>query len=127
MATSKELSSWTLFHQKIVCLTIREIGILLVRDKQAGHKPQLESPNIQENFAKGIWKDEINKHAQKRHQSKDIPQDGKSRMLFNNGIDVEQLYNEFKGKGVFEKNENLEYEPREIVDVDMIVAIDNKG
>ncbi len=118
MVTSKEWSSWTLFHQKIVYLTIREIGILIVRDKQAGYKPQLEPPNIQENFAKGIWKDEINKHAQKRHQNKDIPhtpQDGKSRTLFNSNIDIELLYNEFKGKGEFEKNENSEYDPRERV------------
>lgn len=100
------------------------------RDKQAGYKPQLEPPNIQENFAKGIWKDEINKHAQKRHQNKDVPhtpQDGKSRTLFNNDIDVELLYNEFKGRGEFEQSTDGKYVPRESVDVGMVVAIDNKG
>ena len=55
------------------------------------------------------------------------PQDGKSRTLFNSDIDIELLYNEFKGKGVFEKNEDSKYSPRKRVDVGMVVAIDNKG
>lgn len=53
---------------------------------------------IQNNFNKGIWKDEINIDKQKRHIQSTA---GEYKSYFYDDVDVEKLYNEYKMTGRF--------------------------
>lgn len=84
---------------------------------------------LDSNFADGIWKDEVNPDKQKRHMSsngKGTPQDGTSRTLFNPDVDIEKLYNEYKGTGKFEFDKQGKIRS-ERVNLPFVVGVDNKG
>lgn len=85
---------------------------------------------INERFDNGIWLDEINQDKQKRHLPRNIkrtPQDGHSRTIFNSDVNVEALYNKYKGTGHISKDRNGNMRPIELITIDNVVAYDNKG
>ncbi|MBW3349859.1 polymorphic toxin type 50 domain-containing protein [Limosilactobacillus reuteri] len=85
---------------------------------------------INERFDDGVWLDKINSDKQKRHLPVDIkqtPQDGKSRTIFNSDVNVEELYNKYKGTGHISKDRNGNMKPTELITTDKVLAYDNKG
>lgn len=70
---------------------------------------------IQNNFNKGIWKDEINIEKQERH-IKSTALDNKS--YFNDNIDIERLYNENKMTSKFRRRRGINEHNYELIDLD---------
>ena len=94
-------------------------------------KDQNDSSKIvAEKIEDGVWKDEINLEKQKRHLPVDVertPEDGHSRTIFNSDVDIEALYNKYKGTGHIARTRKGKLTSAEVITTKHVLAYDNKG
>lgn len=78
---------------------------------------------IQNNFNKGIWKDEINSDKQKRHIKSTA---GENKSYFYDDVDIEKLYNDYKMTGRFRRRNGINENNYELINLteDIILGKD---
>lgn len=105
-------------------------GAASVGAKKAKAESNSAETIVNDHFEDGTWLDEINSDKQKRHlpvKVKRTPQDGHSRTIFNSDVDVEALYNKYKGTGYIPKDRKGHLQPTELITTNKVLAYDNKG
>ncbi|MCD1147294.1 polymorphic toxin type 50 domain-containing protein [Peptoniphilus sp. KCTC 25270] len=68
---------------------------------------------IQNNFNRGIWKDEVNFEKQKRHMQSTV---GVNKSYFYDDVDVARLYNKYKMTGKFRRKNGFSENNYELID-----------
>ncbi|OYR87168.1 hypothetical protein CBF58_07310 [Lactobacillus taiwanensis] len=95
-------------------------------DKDQNDSSKIVAKRIED----GVWKDEINLEKQKRHLPVDVertPEDGHSRTIFNSDVDIEALYNKYKGTGHIARTRKGKLTSAEVITTNHVLAYDNKG